>query len=245
MMNMEPLKYDGISKARTLWVDWRYLRDELNKRQSRCYRFMDSERNLKWQPSNTFMFLVTDEDPSEYPEDRDDFKLIDKVPGHEIDRWSIVDRTEHTMSTGRVIIYCYRKTGQSHLIEEPETNIYDFNEFSDEEEDEEDEADEVDLLPKDKLRSYVYAENSHYTSFVNSSSMLLSRGTNLSVDRAVGAWQNRTKLCLPKETLLAFVVGDPLMRRSMLHNGTDQADLAVGKTVEGKSLAVVPVGQVI
>ena len=86
MMNMEPLKYDGISKARTLWVDWRYLRDELNKRQSRCYRFMDFERNLKWQPSNTFMFLVTDEDPSEYPEDRDDFKLIDKVPGHEIDR---------------------------------------------------------------------------------------------------------------------------------------------------------------
>ena len=191
MMNMEPLKYDGISKARTLWVDWRYLRDELNKRQSRCYRFMDFERNLKWQPSNTFMFLVTDEDPSEYPEDRDDFKLIDKVPGHEIDRWSIVDRTEHTMSTGRVIIYCYRKTGQSHLIEEPETNIYDFNEFSDEEEDEEDEADEVDLLPKDKLRSYVqnmYAENSHYTSFVNSSrDMLLSRGTNLSRGQSRGS----------------------------------------------------------
>ena len=195
--------------------------------------------------------LVTDEDPSEYPEDRDNFKLIDKVPGHEIDRWSIVDRTEHIMSTGRVIIYCYRKTGQSHLIEEPETNIYDFNEFSDEEEDEEDEADEVDLLPKDKLRSYVqnmYAENSHYTSFVNSSrDMLLSRGTNLSRGQSRGAWQNRTNLCLPKETLLAFVVGDPLMRRSTLHNGTDQADLAVGKTVEDKFhyLAVVPVGQVI
>ena len=155
------------------------------------------------------------------------------------------------MSTGRVVIYCYRKTGQSHLIEEPETDIYDFNEFSEEEEDEEDEADEVDLLPKDKLLSYVqnmYAENSHYTSFVNSSrDMLLSRGTNISRGQSRGSMQNRTKLYLPKETLLAFVVGDPLMMRSTLHNGMDQADLAVGKTVEDKFhyLVAVPVGQVI
>ena len=163
------------------------------------YRFMDFERNLV----ATFKYIYVScyrRDPSEYPEDRDDFKLIDKVPGHEIERWSIVDRTEHIMSTGRVVIYCYRKTGQSHLIEEPETDIYDFNEFSDEEEDEEDEADEVDLLPKDKLLSYVqnmYAENSHYTSFVNSSrDMLLSRGTNRGQSR--GSMAESNKLCRRK-----------------------------------------------
>ena len=114
------------------------------------------------------------------------------------------------MSTGRVIIYCYRKTGQSHLIEEPETNIYDFNEFSEEEEDEEDEADEVDLLPKDKLLSYVqnmYAENSHYTSFVNSSrDMLLSRGTNLS------RGQSRGSMAESYQTL--FAERDPVSVRS-------------------------------
>ena len=210
MMNMEPLKYDGISKARTLWVDWRYLRDEYNKRQNRCYKFMDFERNLKWQPSNTFMFIVNDEEPTEYPDDREDFKLEDKVPGHEIDKWSIVDRTEHVMSTGNVIIYCYRKTGQSHIIETPETNIYDFmDEFTDDEEEEE-EDDDIDLLPKDKLRSYVqemYEKNSHYAAFVNSSrQMLLSRGTNLS------RGQSRGSMAESYETL--FAEKDPIEVRN-------------------------------
>ena len=33
-MMMEPLRYDGINKAKVVWLDWRQLKEEYNKRQN-------------------------------------------------------------------------------------------------------------------------------------------------------------------------------------------------------------------
>ena len=203
VMHMEPLKYDGIAKATVLWIDWRFLRDEFNLRQKRCYQFQDIERALKWQPNGTILFVVNN-DAFPVDEDADAYSLETKVPGNNIDNWTRLDETLHDFSDGTATVYCYRRTGERHQI--VERNVYGEDFYSGSEEDESSEEEEYDdededvvdsddveailkrdvvaPLPKDKLRRYVqtmYRDNEEWTSFVNSSrDMLLSRGIQMS-----------------------------------------------------------------
>ena len=213
-MAMEPLKYDGINKAKVVWLDWRQLREEFNKRQNRCYRIVDFENAMKWMPSST-MFLVVD-DGKPYDEDSEDYAAAKKEPGNSLDRWTLVDSTVHEFSNGVATVYCYRHTGERHMIETKAT--YDDGFYSGESSEEEDyssdedsdrQQDYVDSLPKDKLKRYVqnmYEENESWTSFVNSSrQMLLSRGMNLS--RGSG----RLSMAQSRENL--FKEKDPIVVR--------------------------------